>query len=70
MLFDIGVCLVEVGRWGGLSDCEMQMDVDLNYLVDFVIKFLEMVSRKVVRKVYQNICYELDFIIVFIFLVD
>lgn len=49
---DTGARLAEVGRWGGLSDREMQMDVDPNNLVDPATKLLEMVSRKAARKVH------------------
>ena len=49
---DTGARLAEVGRWGGLSDREMQMDVDPNHLVDSETKILEMVSRKAVRKLH------------------
>ena len=49
---DTGARLAEVGRRGGLSDREMQMDVDPNHLVDSATKILEMVSRKAVRKLH------------------
>ena len=49
---DTGARLAEVGRWGGLSDREMQMDVDPNHLEDSATKILEMVSRKAVRKLH------------------
>ena len=67
---DTDARLAEVGRWGGLSDREMLMDVDPNHLVDPATKLLEIVSRKAARKVHYNICHESDFIIAFTFLVD
>ena len=49
---DTDARLAEVGRWGGLSDREMLMDVDPNHLVDPATKLLEIVSRKAARKVH------------------